>query len=119
MPSPSTTKPFGPAVFITGAALTGVGLGVTVWSGINTLNNPGKNAVKAACVGQTAACQTYQTGLDHQTRTNVLIGVTSGLAVVTALVGVFFTQWSPAHATVGLHLEPWLGSRQVGLEGSF
>jgi hypothetical protein len=117
--SPAATKPFGPAVFITGAALTGVGLGVTVWSGINTLNSPGKDAVRVACVGQTQACPTYQTGLAHQTRTNVLIGVTSGLAVVTALVGVFFTQWSPAHAAVGLHLEPWLGSRQVGVEGSF
>jgi hypothetical protein len=116
---PPATKPFGPAVFITGAALTGVGLGVTVWSGIYALNNPGKDAVKVACVGKGVDCPTYQTGLAHQTRTNVLIGVTSGLAAVTAVVGIFFTQWSPAHAAVGVHLEPWLGSRQVGVEGSF
>ncbi len=88
---PPATKPFGPAVFITGAALTGVGLGVTVWSGIYTLNNPGKDAVKVACVGQTEACWDVPSACST-TRTNVLIGVTGGRRAVTAVVGIFFTR---------------------------
>ncbi len=81
----------------------------------------------AACgAGQSADCTNlYQTGRDAQSRTNVLIGVTSGVAAVTAIVGLFFTQWSPAVATVGTHaapapvLVPVLGLGHAGLEGTF
>jgi hypothetical protein len=124
---PPASKPFGPAVFITGAALTAIGAGFTVWSGINTVNNPGADRVKAVCsAGEQPECSNlYQTGRDEQSRTNVLIGVTSAVAVVTAIVGLFFTQWSPAVATVGTHaapapvLAPVLGIGHAGLEGTF
>jgi hypothetical protein len=116
---PSAPKPFGPAVFITGAALTAVGLGVAVWSGIDTENNPGRDAVTAGCVGQGPSCSLYQTGLKKEVRTDVLGGVTGGLAVVTAVVGLFFTQWSPARPTVGAHWTPRVGIGQAGVEGSF
>jgi hypothetical protein len=113
------SKPLGPAVFITGAALTGIGLGLTVWSGIDTENNPGKDAVKATCVDQGPSCPTYRTALAHEVRTDVLVGVTSGLAVATAIVGVFFTQWSAERSTVGVRVAPLLGIGQAGVEGSF
>ena len=92
--SPPSTKPFGPAVFFVGLGLTAVGAGLTVWSGIDTQNNPGPNAVKADCVGQGTSCPQYQQGLSSQLRTNVLIAATGGLGLVTAVVGIFFTQWS-------------------------
>ncbi|HEX3772073.1 MAG TPA: hypothetical protein VHV30_14455, partial [Polyangiaceae bacterium] len=126
--APPATKPFDPGVFIAGAAITGVALGVTVWSGINTEVDPGKDTVIAACMGQTQSCQAYQTGLSHQHRTNVLIGVTSVLAVATAVVGVFFTQWSPVRpaapsaggprGTVEA-LAPHVEVGPAGVEGTF
>jgi opacity protein-like surface antigen len=113
---PPSSKPFGPAVFLVGAGLTAVGVGVTIWSGIDTQNNPGPNAVKADCAGQGTNCPQYQQGLSSQLRTNVLIGATAGVGAVTAVIGIFFTQWSHADTgaptgkeTGGLHLTPVLG----------
>ena len=41
-----------------------------------------------------ADCQSlYDQGVDKQHRTNVLLGVTAGVGVATAVVGVFFTDW--------------------------
>ena len=116
---PPASKPFGPAVFVTGAALTAVGLGLTVWSGIDTLNNPGADAVKTACKGLFETCSQYQTGRDSQLRTNVFLGVTGGLAAATAVVGVFFTDWSPVRATSGSRIVPLVGIGQAGFAGSF
>jgi len=110
------SKPFGPAVFITLLSLTAVSGGILVWSGIDTINNPGTAAVKAGCVGQGEQCPLYQQGLASQTRTNVLIGVTSGLGLLT-FVSVFFTQWSHPKKEAGV--EPVVGFGTVGLSGRF
>ena len=121
-PTPPSSKPFGPAVFIVGAGLTAVGAGVTIWSGIDTQNSPGANAVKADCVGQGTSCPQYQKGLSSQLRTNVLIAATGGVALVTAVIGVFFTQWSrvaTAPAETGLHVTPVLGPGEAALLGTF
>ena len=125
-PPPPASKPFGPAVFITGAALTAIGAGFTVWSGVDTVNNPGADRVRAECSkGNTDCTGLYQTGRDAQSRTNILVGVTSGVAAVTAIVGLFFTQWSSGGATAGTHsaparaVVPVLGIGQAGLEGTF
>lgn len=92
---PRRTKPFGPAVFIVGAGLTAVGAALTTVSGIDTLNSPGQDRVRAECAGQGEACSLYQEGRDAQLRTNVLLGVTAGVAVITAAVGLFLTDWKP------------------------
>jgi hypothetical protein len=102
---------------------------VTIWSGIDTENNPGPNAVKADCVGQGTSCKQYQDGLGSQLRTNVLIAVTGGVGLVTAVIGIFFTQWSspgshsetlPAEPPqAGLRVIPVLGPGQAGLVGTF
>ena len=86
------TKPFGPAVFITLAAISAGGAAFTIWSGINTINDPGTAVVKMEC--HTTSCPAYQTGLSNQLRTNVAIGVTGGVALGTAIIGIFFTRWS-------------------------
>ncbi len=104
-----------PAFFFVGLGLT-VAAGVaTTISGISTLNSPGKEAVRTGCVGQGTSCPLYQSGLDGETRTNIGIGATLGLAAATAIVGVFFTGWSgkktPPPIAVGLGT--------VGLSGRF
>jgi hypothetical protein len=124
------SKPFAPAVFITGAALTAVGAGLIVWSGIDTLNSPGRNTVRNACSGGPTAgdCQKeYQLGQNAQLRTNVIIAVTSGVAAATAVIGLFFTEWSPPAATAraravgakGHKVSLTVGIGGAGVEGSF
>lgn len=102
----ASAKPLGPVVFVVLAGLTAVGGGATIVSGIDARSNPGADAVRRDCAGQGESCPTYQRGLDAQLRTNVLLGATAGLAVVTAVVGVFFTDWSPAPAKTGLRVTP-------------
>jgi hypothetical protein len=128
-----------PAVFWVGAGLTAVLGGTTIWSGIDTLNNPGKERVKRECAEGDTDCPVYQEGLAHQRRTNVLIGVTAGLGVATALVGVLATDWSGGDAapegpdeypiarrrvrpTARAHIAPWVvvgNGALLGAEGRF
>jgi hypothetical protein len=93
---------------------------VTIWSGLDAQKNPGTAAVKADCVGQGTSCPQYQQGLDAQRRTNILLAATGGVAAVTTIVGVFFTQWShPPSPQTGLSVEPALGLGQAALRGTF
>lgn len=118
-------KPLPPGVFWTALGLTAVATGVTVWSGIDTENNPGASAVKADCVGQGTSCPKYQQGLSSQLRTNVLIAVSGGLGLGTAIVGIFFTRWSgspPSErraAASAVRVTPMFGLGQAGVEGTF
>ena len=115
-----------PAVFFVGAGLTAVAGGITIWSGIDTKNNPGADAVREKCVGRGTSCPEYQEGRDKQLRTNVLIGVTATLGVATAVVGIL-TNWSGGSSEAarpsprkrgvaqlrssrpGVEIEPWIG----------
>jgi hypothetical protein len=96
--APPPDKPLGPAVFFIGAGLTAAAAGVTIWSGLDTQSSPGTDAVRRACAGQDASCPEYQEGQDKELRTNVLLGATIGLAVVTGVIGVLFTQWTGPRA---------------------
>ncbi len=123
-----------PALFFVGVGLTAVSGIVTVWSGLDTQNNPGTNKVRDACQAQASDCNSlYQKGVDKQHRTNLLIGVTAGVGVATGVVGAFFTNWggskkaeaasrAPRSERTGLHVEPWfsVGSgASVGALGRF
>jgi len=95
-----------------------------VWSGIDTVNNPGSEKVRQACSMGWASddcAKTYSSGSSAQLRTNVYVGVTSGLAAVTAVVGLFFTQWSSPAATgrAAPLVAPVVGIGQAGVEGTF
>lgn len=95
-------KPFGPLVFFVGAGLTAAAGGATIWSGIDTQSSPGTDAVRRECAGKDESCPLYAEGKDKELRTNILLGGAIGLGVVTAVVGLFFTQWShPKVTTTG------------------
>jgi hypothetical protein len=85
-----------PTVFYAGAGATVILGGVTIWSGIDTMNNPGTDRVRTDCqnVQPITNCSTYQLGLDHERRTNILIAATSVVGVTTAVIGLFFTNWA-------------------------
>lgn len=88
-----------PAVFVVSLLLTAGAGGTLIWSGIDTLQNPGTDAVRDGCAGLGASCPAYQQGLDSQLRTNVLIGVTGGLGLVTGIIGIFVTDWGGDDST--------------------
>jgi hypothetical protein len=80
-----------PTVFIAGIGATAVLAGVTIWSGIDTKNNPGPDRVKNEC--SDTSCDLYQQGLSKQHRTNALLAVTGVVGVATAVIGAFFTDF--------------------------
>jgi hypothetical protein len=84
-----------PTVVWVGAGATAVAGGVTIWSGIDTANNPGADKVKAECPKNDTSCPLYKEGRAKQTRTNVLLGVTGGLALATGLVAALAVDWGP------------------------
>jgi hypothetical protein len=82
-----------PAFFFVGLGVTaGVG-GATIWSGIDTINDPGTDRVRVECAGQGEACQLYQDAQAKEVRTNALIGATAGAAAVTMVLGIV-SKWS-------------------------
>lgn len=128
-----------PAVFWIGVGVTGVLAGTTLWSGIDTQNNPGPDRVRDACQTVDASgahsgeCDSlYNQGRDKQQRTNILLGVSAGVGVATAVVGAFFTDWhgtkkSDSEAarkapSKGISLQPWVAigaGASVGALGRF
>lgn len=112
-------KPLGPLVFFVAAGVTLVAAGATVVSGIDTQNSPGADAVRRECAGKDETCALYQEGQRSELRTNVLLGVTAGAAVGTAVVGLFFTRWSSPTATLRPSLTVGAGGAGAGLQGAF
>lgn len=115
---------FSPVVFWIGAGATAVLGGVTVWSGIDTINNPGKDKVQANCID--TSCGYYQSGRDRQLRTNILIGATGAVGAATAVVGLFLTDWGghkeDVQADQATRIRPFIGYSHgptVGATGRF
>lgn len=105
-----------PAVMVTGLALTAVAGGVLVWSGVDTLD--GVPAYQADPTPERLA-----DGQGRETRTNVLIGVTAGLAAVTLVLAIF-TDWGgsssgEAQAEVSAVVVPLDGGAMGAVGGRF
>jgi len=126
-------------VFWVGVGLTGALAGTTLWSGLDAQNNPGPDRVRDACKtvdsngNHSAECDSlYNEGLDKQHRTNLLLGVSAGVGIATAVVGAFFTDWGGSKKSdagqarkapsKGFSMQPWvaIGSgASVGALGRF
>ena len=94
-------------VFIGGLVATAVLGGVTIWSGVDTVKNPGADAVRVSCAGKGEACPEYEAGRAHQARTNGLLGATIGVAVVTGILGIV-TDWKGPRAAAPTSALPLL-----------
>jgi hypothetical protein len=88
-----SAKPLPPFVFFIAAGVTAAAGAATIVSGVDTQNDPGPDAVRRECAGKGESCPLYQEGQDAETRTNILLGVTVGTAILTGVIGLFFTQW--------------------------
>lgn len=99
-------KGWKPAVFWTELVLTGVGAGATVGLGLNALNNPGADQVREKCIENDKSCLTFKEGRRNQTYANVALGTTIGLGVLTAITGIFLTDWGAKKADKKKSEEP-------------
>lgn len=102
-----------PAVFYVSLAVT-AGLGaLTIWSGVDTLN--GVDAYEAM-----PTLQAYQEGQDKERRTNILIGVTAGMAAWT-IVSAILTDFSGDEEgdDVEAAIAPSRGGAQFVVRGAF
>ena len=118
-----------PVVFWVGAGATVVAGGVSIWSGVDTVNNPGADKVKAECGQGDENCKLYQEGRSKQTRTNVLLGITGVLGVATGVIAAVAIDWGPPtlpSTEQGRrsrpHIAPYLGwsnGPAVGARGRF
>ncbi len=100
-----------PIFFFVGAGLTAVAGGLTIWSGVDTL---GQRSTFDAAPTQA----NLDEGKSRQTRTNVFIGVTAGLAALTGVTAIF-VDWK-GHASrerAALRVVPGWGS--LAVEGAF
>jgi hypothetical protein len=100
-----------PAAVIGGGAATALFLGITVWSGIDTLN---AKSDYDALPNQ----ENLDIGRGKQTRTNVLLGVTLGVAALTGAAAVFFVDWGKRGPLEG-EAKVGLGLGSVHVAGSF
>lgn len=85
-PPPPPSRGLSPLVLLVGGGLTAGAGAVLVWSGVDTVNQK-KSFDAAPTQGKLDA------GRSKQTRTNVLIGVTAGLATLTAATAIFLVDW--------------------------
>lgn len=93
-PAPATAATgLSPAWFVSSAVATAVAAGLSIGSGIDTDDQHGR-FVDAGCpLGKAPSCSALAgDGVSAQTRTNVLLAVTAGLAATTAALG-FLTRW--------------------------
>lgn len=92
-PEPIAPKRSGlsPWVTVAGGVLTAVAGGVTIAFGSNTVSKKHTFLDDRSQANLDAA-------QDAQTRTNVALATTGGLAIVTAVIAVFFTDWGGAPA---------------------
>lgn len=91
------------AIFWTSAAVSAGLVGVTIWSGLDAQSSPGPDVVRDECAGKTTTCPAYQEGRESQLRTNILLGATGASVALTAVIGVFLTDWRSS--THGLTLD--------------
>ncbi len=105
-PPPAPTSPPAPVpagsfhlpwtVVAVGGALTLVGAGLTTWSGLDSSSK--RDAFDARVRTGEATQQELDDGRATQTRTNVLLGVTGGLALLTGACAIF-VDWSGKSST--------------------
>jgi hypothetical protein len=100
-------------VFYTGVAATGLLTGVTVWSGIDTLNNKSDLPDRSA-PDYVAATEQVESSA---TRTDWLLVATLVTAAATAAAGILWVDWDDRGTAIGL--APSTRGAMLKLRGRF
>lgn len=103
-----------PAVVIgLGGGLTAIGLGLSIWSGLDTLD-------QRSAFDKAPTQDNLDAGRSKELRTNVFIGVTAGVAALTVAAAIFLVDWKgskkeapPVTAQVGF------GPGSFSVQGTF
>jgi hypothetical protein len=104
-----------PVIVYFGGALTLALAGITVWSGIDTLQQ--KDAFD-----RTPSQNNLDVGRQKEARTNVLIAATSGVAALTAVTAFVLVDWrhgSSKEPGAGATVQLGAGPGSVVLRGAF
>jgi hypothetical protein len=105
-------KGWPPVVVYVGGAVTALAGGITIWSGVDTRRH--KTTFDAA-----PTQDNLDTGLGKQTRTNVLLGVTAGAAVLTGVAAVWLVDWRSPRSEGAAAVRLDLGPGSATLTGRF
>lgn len=97
-PAPRPTTGATPWLLLPFAVATALGGGLVIWSGADTLYA----RAQYDSLPDADKALTYEQGKFKQDRTNVIIGVTSALAVTTGCLALFAIDWGPGHPVVAL-----------------
>ncbi len=109
-PPPPERGGLSPLVVVVGGALTVVGVGATIASGADVLS-------QRKTFDADPSQENLDIGRSKQARTNVLLGVTVGVAALTGVVAIFFTDWGGAKEADTVKVG--LGLGRVSVEGTF
>ncbi|NOY92423.1 MAG: hypothetical protein GXP55_14610 [Deltaproteobacteria bacterium] len=127
-PEPASGLPMG--VFFTSLALTAGAGAALVWSGLDTNSDADTYEASIAAGDFATAERQLAKGRDEERRTNILIGITAGLGLTTALLAAF-TKWggdssegqdadeASGPSITGASLAPLPGGGAVGVQGRF
>jgi hypothetical protein len=117
-PSDESDGGLPPYVTYIGIGATALSLGLTIWSGVDTLQ-------AALQYEDMPTEQRLDAGLDKARRTHIGIGLTTLLGLATLAVGVWGTDWAQAKAQSGrrVQLQPGFGlstrGGTIGLTGRY
>lgn len=125
-PAPSPPPPIPRWAFFSSVGAT-VAIGaITVWSGIDankgvsayesaarTASSPGINNGASPTPAEIAQ-SLLEEGRQKERRTNILIGVTAGMAATTAVLGVFTNWKGESRETASSGVEPLIGVSKAG-----
>jgi hypothetical protein len=108
---PAPRSGWSPVVFAVETGLTVAVTGITIWSGVDTLSTR-----QSFLANPTQG--TLDSGRFDQLRTNVLLGVSIGLAALTAATAIFLVDWGGPRAEATA-LRVGLGPASAFVRGSF
>ncbi len=114
-PPPPAEKPrsgLSPTIVFVGGGLTAVAGGFLIWSSIDTLDQ--KKAFLA-----NPSQQNLDTGRSDETRTNILVGATAALGLLTGVAAVFLVDWKGRTAAEKTEISAHVGPGHLSVVGTF